>query len=866
MSNKPGYLYMYNPQTGQFEWVKQPIEGTPQPIENTTLSEFLGSFSGSDSFDLSNIVGSFGKSIGNMSTSQSSIGSTDNLQANWGIQDSIANNVRDKVSQREESLKNSFLDKATTGFGNTFSSDPFTAESAKNKITDFLNGKSGSIKGGSSGMSKDPSAYMTAATDIAKFSSDIADSAKSKMSLPSQYNYNSNNVRDIYGHSQFFKSAGVPMSFAGKRPNFINSFTDVNKKLIKGAMDGYNISNNWIGALIGGVVGAGLGIGNTFAKLHTYNQNKYRIGRYNDINDRNYNLAQRDIQSNIWSTNNNIMNLQRTANIGALGGQIDNSEIAGVTTFNTGGTHETNPNGGIPQGIGENGKPNLVEEGEVKWNDFIFSKRIKPQDDILKQYNSFFKGGVASYADAATKILDMHKERENNPFDIATLNVQMRRLADAQEYQKIAEEAAQYGLLPEEYMQYQQQATSQNTFPEGGRLLYYDAIKHEIVDNQPEHNQWVPIQSGKSGKNYSGLYNYNSPFYDEFWNRLTPEEQRVMKEQFKDWYFSDEYVPAYQFGTQTRYNKWPNKNITIDELYNQAINNTWGSVHQAWVDWMVKAMNDKKEQANVPYLKLEPKTLNTVRPEITNRERLPESVVNTTPTNNTNPRYPYYLDLLRAAPVLSNLHSILTQNAPDYTYANQLKSLYRPATYQPVGQYQRYQPVDQHYLDTQAQQQRNTQYGFYKNNAQSNAISNYLASVASAQHSAAVNDAYIRALQTNNQNRNAALQYNNTLDQWNEQNRRDTQNINNTNYANIMSNAYRAAEEERLAVEHARETNMMNFAQNLGNLGQEMYDRWRINHDPSLSYTTGWKYKEIIPYLNAWAEWTKEYNKNNQTT
>lgn len=47
-----------------------------------------------------------------------------------------------------------------------------------------------------------------------------------------------------------------------------------------------------------------------------------------------------------------------------------------VTMFEAGGTHEQNPLGGIPQGVGSNGKPNLVEEGETKWNDYIFSNSL----------------------------------------------------------------------------------------------------------------------------------------------------------------------------------------------------------------------------------------------------------------------------------------------------------------------------------------------------------------------------------------------------------------------------------------------------------------------------------------------------------
>jgi hypothetical protein len=59
---------------------------------------------------------------------------------------------------------------------------------------------------------------------------------------------------------------------------------------------------------------------------------------------------------------------------GSLGSGTSARDL--VTIFEGGGTHGQNPNGGIPQGTGANGKPNLVEEGETKWNDYIFSNEI----------------------------------------------------------------------------------------------------------------------------------------------------------------------------------------------------------------------------------------------------------------------------------------------------------------------------------------------------------------------------------------------------------------------------------------------------------------------------------------------------------
>jgi hypothetical protein len=49
----------------------------------------------------------------------------------------------------------------------------------------------------------------------------------------------------------------------------------------------------------------------------------------------------------------------------------------GVRVIKEGGTHEENPNQGVPQGIAPDGLPNLVEEGEVIYNDFVYSDRLK---------------------------------------------------------------------------------------------------------------------------------------------------------------------------------------------------------------------------------------------------------------------------------------------------------------------------------------------------------------------------------------------------------------------------------------------------------------------------------------------------------
>jgi len=66
-----------------------------------------------------------------------------------------------------------------------------------------------------------------------------------------------------------------------------------------------------------------------------------------------------------------------------MGGKLQGTDVLDnyLNEYNNGGSHESNPHGGIPQGIGNNGKMNTVEEDETSINidgtKYIFSRRLK---------------------------------------------------------------------------------------------------------------------------------------------------------------------------------------------------------------------------------------------------------------------------------------------------------------------------------------------------------------------------------------------------------------------------------------------------------------------------------------------------------
>ena len=108
----------------------------------------------------------------------------------------------------------------------------------------------------------------------------------------------------------------------------------------------------------------------------------------------------------------------------------------GVTKVEAGGSHERNSLGGVPMGMAPDGLPNLVEEGEVKWEkeNYIFSKRLKPTKRLLKDHvltNKKWEG--KSYAEIAEAIQKGSEERENDPTARQTVDELLGRLMDAQE-------------------------------------------------------------------------------------------------------------------------------------------------------------------------------------------------------------------------------------------------------------------------------------------------------------------------------------------------------------------------------------------------------------------------------------------------
>lgn len=118
----------------------------------------------------------------------------------------------------------------------------------------------------------------------------------------------------------------------------------------------------------------------------------------------------------------------------------------GQIIVGNGGTHEENPMEGVPMGMDAEGNPNLVEQGEVIFNDYVFSNRLFADGGLLESFNLPKSYNGHSFAAIAEKLGDESKERPNDPISKRGLLSSMSRLQQAQESVRQQTQEGQEGV------------------------------------------------------------------------------------------------------------------------------------------------------------------------------------------------------------------------------------------------------------------------------------------------------------------------------------------------------------------------------------------------------------------------------------
>ena len=190
--------------------------------------------------------------------------------------------------------------------------------------------------------------------------------------VKNNYNlYNAWNPNNFQDNIHYAQNGGHQYAF-GDSMNHVGSILGSTAELA-----GIGTMFGPVGTVVGAGLGAAMGVVNDIKNRRNRELLNNEIDRQNTLQTENYYDTaslndQRQLRNNMY-------------NIFQQGGYIPNDN--NITEFNTGGTHQQNPYGGIQQGIASDGQPNYVEESEVRYNDYIYSARNTPSESLLKKYN-----------------------------------------------------------------------------------------------------------------------------------------------------------------------------------------------------------------------------------------------------------------------------------------------------------------------------------------------------------------------------------------------------------------------------------------------------------------------------------------------
>lgn len=230
-------------------------------------------------------------------------------------------------------------------------------------------------------------------------------------------------------------------------------------------------------------------------------------------------------------------------NIGQHGGNFSN----GVTIIGNGGSHEENPFEGVPMGIAPDGTPNLVEQGEVKFNNYVFSNRLFATGGLLAAHNLPTTYADHSFADIAERLSKESSERPNDPISKRGLMSAMTRLQQAQEQVRMEENR------------------SGNKYAHGGKI----GRKYDGEGDEPNLLQFYTPQERwlRTLQRQGVVPTYELPAFKKPYSMMTPEERTAS--------FNLE-VPSL-VDTRTPAERWVDENIKPIQFNPSAITGDAGS-------------------------------------------------------------------------------------------------------------------------------------------------------------------------------------------------------------------------------------------------------------------------------------------------
>lgn len=610
---------------------------------------------------------------------------------------------------------------------------------------------------------------------------------------------------------------------------------------------------------------------------------------------------------------NNLENLQdeqydnMMANYSAMGGPLFSNGMDwtnGLKIIDAGGTHEENPNEGVQMGVDGQGTPNLVEQGEVIWNDYVFSNRIQIPKE-LRQILKIHGKDDMTFAEAVKKLQKSSEERPNDPIEKRGLNATLARLAQAQEsireqqqaqekQQQQAVMAALGGLL-----QYAHGGRLGNRFDGPGEDSQYlwnpnypflnytpwdsgSLITPPLAPNKaaemPEGSDHINYYNDLDFSKYNSSNGYAEPNHRE--DGYIPYVRNMTDEQIADLRSAPTYTAFTRYVNENwdspyvqRYLKNLEQAAGGNHLFDisgnpvEGAKDYWNTARTSgqWGFYSLtpkgEALSDADIAFNTPWNpnshvadSLGSSALNSPLPD-----QSPEGKKKKIKTKDPNDKSHDPLSYLRFVPALgAGLASfsdlIGWTNRPDYSSADMVlrsASGLRDVRSTPLGDYERYSPFDRMYYLNQLNANAGATRRAIVNNSGLNrgqAIAGLL--TADNQYLNQIGSLGRQAEEYNLGQRHQVKTFNRGTNQFNSEQSLKAQIANNSNReVGIRATAQAAAQAAALRdaadarASAARSANLTNFFNSLGDIGREAFTMDMIRNNPWLLYDWNGNYK-----------------------
>lgn len=401
--------------------------------------------------------------------------------------------------------------------------------------------------------------------------------------------------------------------------------------------------------------------------------------------------------------------------------------MTGLTYIDNGDTHENNPYEGVPMGADSEGTPNLVEQGEVIFNDYVYSNRLQVPKAVRKKYK--LRDNM-TFADAVKYLTKSYEERPNDSISRDTAMEVLADLANVQEAERANKEynsdknISAYGGRINKFKTGGDTKETDFNWNNLGETPLWNNLLEQSNPSSPTilNNTWMPtaINPYKGIPNY---YGYDKPFwmndkgeynkeYIDFINNVYNVDmfKKHLKDQFnfydnatEEQKKSPRYAAIQNFIDTSP--EWYENRNTIDDwaisdnLFNTAkklaVDKNTGIMH---VGDMFAQYKRGKANSLMPN-GLFPNNLN-------DRIKTPDLIKN---AGKEEP--PLYLgrsnEALRYAPAIGLGAAIISDalgitNNPEYENAARIEAAsradYKPVGFERLGNYLKYQPFDTNYL------------------------------------------------------------------------------------------------------------------------------------------------------------------------